>query len=189
MFSFSELSTSDVDTTFAYWVFVERKQLPKDAGKLDALMSWMSYHYDVEEQAYTPKMLRTNKELLPKYVRLIAPVTLAERWTPFAQAIEILGQPIRAERGEGSDSSAICTFAPQVLGLSQPEDRSEHVRHFVFLLRLACSVARQEKGCVTIIGSPGWSYRGWKDNFYMMNSNTALLMHEAGYLYTDRIAQ
>jgi len=167
MFSFAELSTSDVVTTFAYWVIVEKKTLPKDAGMLDSLKGWMSYHYDVEEQAYTPKMLRTNKELL----------------------IEILGQPIRAERGEGSYSPAICTFEPKFLGPCQPEDRSEHIRHFVFLLRLACSVALQEKGRVTIIGYPGWSYRSWKDDFYMMNPDTALLMHEAGYLYTDRIAQ
>jgi hypothetical protein len=189
MFSFAELSTSDVVSTFAYWVIVEKKPLPKNSGTLDSLKSWMSYHYDLEEQSYTPKMLRTNKELIPKFVRLIAPVTLAERWTPFSQAIEILGQPLRAERGEGSNSSAICTFEPQFLGRCQPEDRSEHVRHFVFLLRLACSVALQEKGRVTIIGSPGWSYRTWKDDFSMINPDTALLMHEAGYLYTDRIAQ
>ena len=189
MFDFAELTNGDDISTFAYWVIVERKTLPKDAGTLSALKNWMSYHYGIEEQAYTPKMLRTNKELLPKYVRLIAPVTLAERWTPFSQAIEILGQPIRAERDGGSYSSAMCTFKPKFLGPCQPKDRSEHARHFVFLLRLACSVALQEKGRVTIVGSPGWSYQGWKDDFYMMNPDTALLMHEAGYLYTDRIAQ
>lgn len=189
MFSFSELSKSDKHPTFAYWVIVEKKPLPKDAGALDALRSWMSYHFAAEEQAYTPEMLITNNELIPEYVRLIAPVTLAERWTPFSQAIEILGKPLRAEKGDGFHAPAICTFDPQFLGRCAPDDRSEHVRHFVFLLRLACSVALREKGLVTIIGSPGWDYDSWKNGSYMMNPETALLMHESGYLYTDRIAQ
>lgn len=189
MFTFAELSTRDDVATFAYWVIVEKRALPKEAATLESLKRWMSYHYDVEEQAYTSKMLRTNKELLPKYVRLIAPITLAERWAPFSKAVEILGRPIRAERSEGFHAAAICTFEPKFLGSCLPEDRSEHVRHFVFLLRIACSVALQEKGRVTIIGSPGWSYSSWKDQVYMMNPDTALSMHEAGYLYTDRIAQ
>jgi hypothetical protein len=50
-------------------------------------------------------------------------------------------------------------------------------------------VALQEKGRILIVGSPGWWYAHWKNEVYMMNPDTALLMHEAGYLYSDRIAQ
>ena len=189
MFTFEELCGSDYDTTFAYWVLVERKPLPKNSASLDSLNSWMSYHYEVEEQAYKSRMLRTNKDLLPKFIRLIAPVTLAERWTPFAEASAALGKPLRAERGQGTHAPALGIWKPQFLGGCRAGDPSEHVRHFVFLLRLACSVALQEKGRIIIIGSPGWSYSSWRNRFFMMNPDTAVLMHEAGYLYTDRIAQ
>lgn len=189
MFPFEELSCIDVFSTFAYWVIVERKPLPEDAATLKALKGWMSYHYDIEEQAYSVAMLRTDEELLPEFVRLIAPVTLAEKWTPFALAAEILGPPVRAERGEGSRSSALGIWEPKFLGACKPESGSEHTRHFVFLLRLACSVALQDRGRVMIVGAPGWSYSNWKNDFRMINPETAVLMHEAGYLYTDRIAQ
>ena len=189
MFTFDELAEDDQIDTFAYWVLVEQMPIPSEFADLNVLKRWMSYHYDAEEQAYTAQMLRTNDDLVPHYIRFVAPVTLAERWTPFQMAINLLGSPIRAERGEGMWSAAICTFQPKFLGGSEPKDRSEHARHFVFLLRMACSVALRENSRILIIGSPGWSYRYWKDQFYMMNPDTAVLMHEAGYLYTDRIAQ
>ncbi|MCB1087018.1 MAG: hypothetical protein KDM63_08230 [Verrucomicrobiae bacterium] len=188
MYEFNELSGSDVVTTFAYWLLAERKRLPDAEFSLDNLQGWMSYHYDVEEQAYTQNMLKTNKRLL-KHLQPVSPVTLAERWTPFSLCKQILGDPLHHERGEGSYSPAMAVWNPKFLGACEPEDRSEHPRHFTFLLRLACSMAEDFGGRVFLVGSPGWSYSSWKNDFYMMNPEAALLMHRAGYHYTDRIAQ
>jgi hypothetical protein len=190
MFTFEELSSSKSITTFAYWILVERRPLPERFATLDYLRSWMRFHFDVEEQVcIAERLLSTDKNLLPKFIRLIAPVTLAERWTPFSLATEILGEPARAERGVGFTSPALAIWNPIFLGACKPADRSEHARHFTFLLRLACSAAVEERGRVIIVGSPGWSYSSWKDKSFMMNPDTALLMHRAGYLYTDRICQ
>ena len=80
-------------------------------------------------------------------------------------------------------------WKPQYLGAWAPKELDRDARHFAFLLRLTCSAAIAEKGKVLLIGSPGWSYSSWRDQFFMMNPGTALLMHKAGYLYTDRIPQ
>ena len=93
MYDFDELCGSDVTTTFAYWLLAERKTLPESEFTLENIKGWMSYHYDIEEQAYTSKMLQTNKRLL-KHLQPVSPVTLTERWSPFSLACDILGNPI-----------------------------------------------------------------------------------------------
>jgi hypothetical protein len=191
MFTFEELTDGDkIIKSFAYWLLVERRPLPAKLGSLAYLKNWMSFHYEVEGQVYKLAMLRTDKDLLPKYIRLISPVTLAEKWTPFSLGAELLGEPERKERQEkGSYAAALAVWKPEFLAGAQPGCSTEHARHFAYLLGLACSAAIEAKGRVILIGSPGWSYSGWKDSHFMMNPSTALLMHEAGYLYTDRIAQ
>lgn len=189
LYPFETLSGNPSTSTFAYWILVERKPLPPQAATPKALTRWMTFHYDVEEQAHAKRTLITNKELLPEYIQLIAPVTLAERWTPFSDAKTILGAPIRSERDTGGFSSALGVWAPKFLGACKLATDCPHTRHFVFLLGLACSVAMAENGRIIIAGCPGWSYSDWKDKQYMMNPDTAFTMHKFGYLYTDRIAQ
>lgn len=191
LYPFDELCTSPDVTTFAYWVLVEREPLPEEAATLDALYYWMSHHYDVEEQASTEDSFITNDRCMPRYIRLIAPVTLAERWSPYTLANTLLGRPFRAERGNnGSHSRALGIWEPKVVdhpSAHAPKDL--HERHFMFLLGLACSVAKKQSGRVIVVGSPGWSYQHWRDETRMMHPNVAVLMHEHGYLYTDRIPQ
>ena len=187
MFTYQELSGKVDSGTFTYWVLVEKEPLSNSEAELDGLKSLMGYHYGSEEQAYEPESLLDDERF--EKLQPIAPVTLAEAWAPFELSREILGEPIVSKRGEGSNSAAMAIWNPQFLGGCEPDERSEHPRHFVFLLRLACSLAEELNGRVLIVGSPGWSYSHWKNDSYMMNPETALLMNKAGYLYTDRIAQ
>jgi len=149
----------------------------------------MSYHYEAEEQAYELRMLYSNKDLMPSIFRPVAPVTLAFKWAPFELARTILGTPLQEEKSTESAGSVMVLWEPQYLGRWAPENLSVDARHFAFLLRLACSAAKSQKGRLLLVGSSGWSYGSWRDKFFMMNPDTALLMHEAGYLYTDRIPQ
>jgi hypothetical protein len=189
LYPFEELCSSPIATTFAYWVVVERKPLPVEAASLDSLYHWMSYHYDVEEQASEMESFVTSEKYTPDNIRIIAPVTLGERWSPFTLATQLLGMPLRKERGSGSHSRAFGIWSPKAVDRSLYAPTGEHERHFVFLLALACSVALKQNGRIIIVGSPGWSYKQWRDEFRMMNPEVGLLMHASGYLYTDRIAQ
>jgi len=189
MFKFEELTSRDgVFDTFVYWILVLQKPLPKSCASVQALKELMSYHYDIEEQAYTLEMLRTDKRLLFSYLRPIAPVTVAWKWTPFDLAKSILGSPLRREKGRGSQPPALAMWKPKYLGAWGPKKLSEDARHFAFLLRIACSAAIAAKGKVLLVGAAGWSYSSCREEL-MMNPDTALLMHEAGYVYTDRIPQ
>ena len=189
LYPFEELCTSRHTTTFAYWIVVERKPLPVGAASLDSLYHWMSYHYDVEEQASEIESFITSDQYTSDNIRIIAPVTLAERWSPYALATQLLGAPLRAERGSGSHSRALGIWAPKPVDASLHAPTNEHERHFVFLLGLACSVALKQNGRIIIVGSPGWSYKHWREKVRMMNPDISLLMHSSGYLYTDRISQ
>ena len=189
LYPFEELCTSPDATTFAYWIVVEKEPLPAGAASLESLYHWMSYHYDVEEQASEVESLITSDQYTPANIRIIAPVTLAERWSPYTLATQFLGKPLRAERGSGSHSRALGVWAPRAVDASLYAPTNEHERHFVFLLGLACRVALQQNGRIIIVGSPGWSYQHWRKKVRMMNPAVALLMHASGYLYTDRISQ
>lgn len=187
MFPFEELAGSAGPSSFAYWILVERQPLSDSELVLDELASFMSYHYDSEEQAYEPDSILDDERF--EKLQPIAPVSLAEGWAPFPLCREILGEPVACARGEGSRAPAMGVWDGRYLGACEPDDRTEHARHFVFLLRLACSLAVESAGRLIVVGAPGWSYSSWKDQYFMMNPDTAILMHRAGYLYTDRIAQ
>ncbi len=184
-YSYFKPSPTDWETTFAYWICLLSKPLPKETVNATALQSVMSFHYSVEEQAYKPDMLRSNKELIPKYLRPVAPVTLTHRWAPFELGVELLGSPVE----HGTDGqSAYCIWKPEYLGHATPEqDDSEHEKHALFLFRLAASAALTSKEKILVIGSPGWSIEHERNR--MMNPDTSLMMLESGYLYTERIGR
>jgi hypothetical protein len=183
MYSFTELHPHQgkgFPDSFAYWLCCLHKE-PKDfsAGNLK---SAMSYHFDVEEQAYTPKMLNSRPELIPKCLTPIAPVTLAPQWSPFPMAVSILGKPEQ----HGSDSgSAFAVWTPRYLGGDEVATKTTDEAHFLFLIRLATSAARASKCRVLLVGSPGWCYRTAAKRY--MNPDTAVMMHDAGYLFTERV--
>jgi hypothetical protein len=117
---------------------------------------------------------------------------LAERWTPFALAKSILGNPVASAIGEpmmDGSMPAMAVWEAECNDYFKPECQSEHPRHFVFLLGIAHWCAREEGGRIVLIGRPGWSYDGWRSEWGMMHPMAALAMHRAGYIYTDRVAQ
>ena len=100
MYTWNELTQSDkVNTTFAYWLLVEKKKLKQEKIDLDDLSSWFSFHYDTEEQAMSKKhVLGTG--IYTKHFRPISPITLAREWTPYDLAIQALGKPLFQKRKE-----------------------------------------------------------------------------------------
>lgn len=192
MYSFEEIYPDDENErpcSFAYWLCRLRKE-PKGFEMLaDNLQRVMSFHYDVEEQAYTPEMLNSSPKLIPKYLAPIAPVTLAAGWSPFPMARAILGRP--EQRGIAPKGSfhrgAFAVWKPRYLGMDDLPKMTAHEKHFVFLLRLAASAALAAKCRILLVGSPGWSYEHAVKNY--MNPETSVLMHEAGYLFTERVAR
>ena len=59
MYSFNELypDPPTLQESFAYWLCRLHKLPKPDVFSADNLKSAMGYHFEVEEQAYTPKML------------------------------------------------------------------------------------------------------------------------------------
>ena len=146
----------------------------------------MSYHFDVEEQAYRPKMLNSPPELIPKYLTPIAPVILALHWSPFPKAVTVLGEPEHHGATEpcyGRDAFAV--WSPRYLGADDIPATTPDEMHFVFLLRLAASAARAEKCRILLVGKPGWCYDTAVKGY--MNPDTAVMMHDAGYIFTERV--
>lgn len=148
----------------------------------------MSYHFDVEEQAYTPKMLNSRPDLIPKYLTPIAPVTLAQRWSPFPLAASILGEPEHHDATEPCyGQAAFAVWTPRYLGADRIPTATIDEAHFVFLFRLAASAALASKSKILLVGSPGWSYESAAEQY--MNPDTAVMMHNAGYLFTERVSR
>jgi len=183
LFAFEDLNT-DRTSSFAYWVLVEKVPLPERLLDPKLLRQWMSFHYDIEAQS----AFNSHKEYLPKHFRIIAPVTLALRWTPFTMARELLGEPDHVDREERSYGGVVGIWKPQDLIEVPPAQDTEDKRHFLFLLRLASFLATEGKGRITIIGAPGWSWKHCQQKSFIV-SRVALDMHKAGYLYTERVAR
>jgi len=190
MYSWKELNPkAGATTTFAYWLLVEKKKLKDAKIDLDALSSWFSYHYDVEEQATSKKRVLSTSEY-SKHFRPVSPITLAQEWTPYSLAIDALDAPLINKREETNfHPFTLAVFQSKFLGAWDPKIENEHEDHFAFLLRLAASLAEMNTGRIFLIGSPGWSYDSWKNKFKYMNPDTAICMNQAGYIYTDRIAK
>ncbi len=187
MYSFEELSYQKTTKSFAYWLLVEKREQNKEEYDLSALSSFMSYHYGQEEQVYDEGIL---EDSFFESFHPVAPVTLTERWSSFALCNELLGNPItKARETDGQYCSAFGVWNSGYLGEMDPMNLSEHPRHCVFLLRLACALAEEHSKRILLVGTPGWSYSHWRNKEFMMNPDTSLLLHQAGYLYTDRIAQ
>jgi len=188
MYTFEELSGNKATTSFAYWLLVERRTSPLELLAPEVIGPVMSYHFDIEHAAENSRILRHSPQL--RYLQPVAPVTLAYKWAPFKLAEDILGTAVHISREPDIYyPTAVAVWRPRYLGEYIPADRSEHPCHFTFLLRLACSLALENKGRVVLVGKPGWSYTSWRDRVVMMNPDTSLVLHSAGYLYTDRVSQ
>jgi hypothetical protein len=188
MYSFSELCPDPPtwQTSFAYWLCRLNKLPPPDVFSAENLKSAMGYHFEVEEQAHTLNMLNSPTDLIPKYLAPLAPVTLAQKWSPFPLAISMLGDPEFHGASERS-RSAFAVWSPRYLGKEKITTTIRDEEHFVFLFRLAASAALEAKCRILLVGSPGWSYESAVDN--RMNPDTALLMLQAGYVFTERVSR
>jgi hypothetical protein len=191
MYSFPELHGhlgDGLPNSFAYWLCRLRKKPKPQDFNASTLENRMSYHYEVEEQAYMPKMLNSSPDLIPKYLAPIAPVTLAYRWSPFPMAFSLLGKPEYHEVSDpGRSRTAFAVWKPKYLGADEIQAKTIDEAHFLFLLRLAASACLAAKCRVILVGKPGWSYEHAVTR--LMNPDTAIMMHNAGYLFTDRVSR
>jgi hypothetical protein len=185
MYSFSELcpnSDFEWNNSFAYWLCRLHREPKPSEFTAERLKRAMSHHFDVEEQAYEPKQLNSPPDLIPKVLTPIAPVTLALRWSPFPMTHSVLGEPVVHARDR---EAVFAVWNPRYLGADSLQATSADESHFVFLLKLAASAAIAGKSKILLVGSPGWSYSPAVGHF--MNPGTALMMHDAGYLFTERV--
>jgi hypothetical protein len=190
MYPFEELEPDkeSLCTSLAYWIGTLHKPLPKSFATAPALASAMSLHFDIEEQCCDEEHLRTAPDLLFKIFRPIAPVTLAEKWCPIPMLVRLLENPIQ----HGADSTgerrrpAFAVFNPIYLGNSDFTPGNIHERHAYYLARLSASRAEEEKAKILIVAQPGWSYFHARESGFM-NPHSALFMHRAGYMFTERL--
>ena len=97
MYSFDELHPRRDfinGRSVAYWLGVLRKSLPEEFTSARKLGAAMALHYDIEEQACDEEHLRTAPDLLFDVFSPIAPVSLAEGWSPIPLACALAGSPI-----------------------------------------------------------------------------------------------
>jgi hypothetical protein len=106
----------------------------------------MSYHFEVEEQAYNPKMLNAPPDLIPKYLTPIAPVTLALQWSPFPMATT-LHRECEVARPYGNPGPSRRRRTPQAQDKSQKHDRSNDNLPFRFDVRVFSSELNRWHAC------------------------------------------
>lgn len=190
MYSFVELEPDPKSwcTSLAYWIGTLHKPLPRSFSTAPALASAMSLHFDIEEQCCDEEHLRTSPDLLFKVFRPIAPITLAERWSPMPMLVRLFENPVQhgAELSKKGMRPAFAVFNPVYLGDSEFNPSDAHERHAYYLARLAASRAQEEKARVLVVAQPGWSYSEAREAGYM-NPQSALFMHRVGYLFTERL--
>ncbi len=166
----------------AYWLGTLRQDLPAKLRAPKALASAMSFHFDIEGQAWDEEHLRSTPELLFEVFAPIAPVTLAEAWAPFPYACAALGAPLEAAIDEtsGWDRPAFAIFRkPDALACPYP--RGIHEKHFRRLLNLVAGV--EDKGDrILLVAKPGWSYRSCP----RMSAHVKTIMQFVGYRYLER---
>jgi hypothetical protein len=191
MYSFEELEPDKESwcTSLAYWIGTLHKPLPKSFVTASALASAMSHHFDIEEQCCDEDHLRTAPDLLFKVFRPIAPVTLAEKWSPIPMLVRLLENPIQhgADLTKKGMRPAFAVFNPVYLGDSEFVPSDPHERHAYYLARLSASRAKEEKARILVVAQPGWSYSHARDEAGLMNPDSALFMHRVGYMFTERL--
>jgi hypothetical protein len=185
MYAFDELHP-DRDfingKSVAYWLGVLKKDLPTEFHSPKALADAMSFHFDIEEQAWDAEHIRSAPSLLFDVLRPIAPVSLAEAWSPFPYAISTLGSPQEAgiDTRSGWLRPAFAIF-PRPAQLVCPPPTNVHEKRLMRLLGLVVDSAGSVDR-VLLVAQPGWSY----DDCPRMPAHVKALMHEVGYQCVER---
>ena len=174
----------------AYWIGALRGDLPAKYSTARDLAAAMSLHYDVEEHAGDSDQIRSSPDLIFDLFMPVAPVTLAESWSPVPLLCELLGTPKHHDLDQKYDRgrAALTVFESTFLGEGDYNPKHEHDAHCFRLLRYACSRALEVEGDVLLVVKQGWSYSHWKKSG-AVSEDIALIMRSVGYVYVDRIAR
>jgi len=111
----------------------------------------------------------------------VAPVALAERWSPFPRCVSALSLPLHHRR----DGRAVFGVFSSTYG-ELPKAKSIHEKHFDLLLTHALDVAESIEGKILLVIEPGWSfsheYRGRRQRKHIKR-----IMRNVGYRCTERV--
>jgi hypothetical protein len=165
----------------AYWIGALNCPLPQKYRDPAVLAAAMSFHFDVEEQAWDEQHIRTEPELLFDVFAPVAPVSLSEAWSPFPFTEAALGTPEEAGLDETSTwhrpAYAVFTVPP---AWKVPPVTNAHERHFAKLLCGAANAAGTKR--LLVVAQPGWSY----NSCGRMPRTVTPVMRSVGYLVTER---
>lgn len=155
--------------SIAYWLGAVRSPLPTSFASATQLAAAMSTHYDIEEQACDEEHLGSVPELLFDVFMPVAPVSLAEAWSPIPLACQLLGSPAIHGIDQSTDwhRPAFGVFGSTFLGESDYGPTMEHDRHAFRLLRFACARALEQECDVLLVAQPGWSFKHCKKDGLM----------------------
>jgi hypothetical protein len=145
----------------------------------------MSYQYDVEEQAKrTGVVLAQDADWRDQFTP-VAPVQLAQTWSPFPAAVEVLGAPdwTSVEWEVMGTQAAACAWT-SVEARQPPAIHASTPDHERFRRLLAVTVMRTNSANrgVLIAAKPGWSY----DHARPPRAVTRQLMERVGFVVADR---
>lgn len=184
------------------------KKLPKDVAiGPEFFTDEFSWIFTMEDQADTGADLKSQTEFYNEYVLPTAPISIADSWSPFPLAFEVLPSIIDHGRTEERNSSAFAIFGPELLITGEKQFKASgeivakfsesinedgidfggniDVHHFFWLLQMTASRASQLERNIILAGTPGWSYKN--ELKYPTVPHRRLAILEAGYLYPERI--
>jgi hypothetical protein len=169
-------------TSVAYWFGFLKQDLPSDLLEAKRLKSCMTLHFDREEQAWDENHIKSGLHDIFDYFQPIAPVSLAELWSPFPMAIQLLGKPIHS--GTSEDSwPAYAVFAVPEEPARRSSPSSVHAKHFARLTNLCITAAKERHSSqILLVAMHGWSYRDAR----RMTTHVRNIMGFAGYRFAER---
>lgn len=185
--TFEALATREsCATTLAYWIGTLTRAGFALVEHAEPITIAMALQYDLEQQAggtgvLFPEGADWRGAFLP-----VAPVQLADRWSPFPDAAEALGPPSLRVMGLDTFGSrcVVMAWSPDAIvtaPLRATPARGDRQR-LRGLLEVSVMRARERDLGVLLAGKPGWSYA----DAYPMTRQTAARMRRAGFVVTDR---
>lgn len=172
-------------TTLGYWIGNTESDMPREKLCVSLLSSSMSTQYSIEDQCFADEYDSVD-DFTDKYFNPVAPVTLAQQWSPIPSAEKWLGTPTwkEVEDSHGWRSAACYWSKTDDSFFDDLVSLNEDVAHFRFLLTLAVTRAMNEGGGILIVCTPGWSYEYAQENPLSVYGYSAL---SAGRLYPERL--
>jgi hypothetical protein len=138
--------------TVAYWLLPV--QLEATSGvSAEEWAAILSYQIDMEGQAVEEADFYSNP-MMPESIGPFSPVSMAKLWSPFPLAVDVLGEPLKAEISQQGE--AVALWARRRVAV-EIDERESDVSFFQTLLDRMLRLDISHDG-LALIGRVGWSY-------------------------------